>query len=217
MQLTLRRTASLNPPGSPPMFEGEDWSVLRDGKYIGRIYRTHVSHPRRPLALGGIRVHSGQPTQWPCREPRGGHGCVQGSAQPARRMTPRSGGGPGSGDHANTRGLQATSCEGDRRMMSGSSISIIPTADESFREILLLFLAQQNPGSDCRCPLRGWRISAFFTAPIPQYRKLPLPPACHANSRGGERLAQVRIQRLSQSQSAFMLPSTSVYCKGSWT
>src|SRR6266481_1091176 len=41
MQLTLRRTASLNPPGSPPMFEGEDYSVLRDGKYIGRIYRTH--------------------------------------------------------------------------------------------------------------------------------------------------------------------------------
>jgi len=23
------------------MFVGEDWSVLRDGKYIGRIYRTH--------------------------------------------------------------------------------------------------------------------------------------------------------------------------------
>jgi len=41
MPLTLRRTASLDPPGSPPMFDGEDWSVLRDGKYIGRIYRTH--------------------------------------------------------------------------------------------------------------------------------------------------------------------------------
>ena len=41
MPLTPRRTASLDPPGSPPMFDGEDWSVLRDGKYIGRIYRTH--------------------------------------------------------------------------------------------------------------------------------------------------------------------------------
>ena len=34
---SLRRTSSFNPHGSPPMFQGEDYSVLR-GKYIRRIY-----------------------------------------------------------------------------------------------------------------------------------------------------------------------------------
>src|SRR5438552_4967362 len=38
-----RRTgpSAARPSGSPPMFEGEDWSVMRNGHYIGRIYRTH--------------------------------------------------------------------------------------------------------------------------------------------------------------------------------
>ena len=43
MQLTFRRTASFNPPGSPSMFEGEDWCVMHAGTNIGRIYRTHGS------------------------------------------------------------------------------------------------------------------------------------------------------------------------------
>ena len=37
--LILRKTAGFNPPGLPPLFEDEDYRVLRDGKYIGRIYR----------------------------------------------------------------------------------------------------------------------------------------------------------------------------------
>ena len=36
---SLRKTASYDPPGLPPLFEGEDYRVLRERKYIGRIYR----------------------------------------------------------------------------------------------------------------------------------------------------------------------------------